>query len=107
MSKFPKPNDPHSLNVPGEYYVEDGCCTACGVPQSLAGDFFGEKYTDGSSQYHCYIKKQPQSGKDLDRLIVAMQYQEFDCIRYRGKDQYILDKLIASDLKSCCDEFCG
>ena len=33
-------NRPHPMNVPGPFYVLNGCCTACDVPVSEAPDLF-------------------------------------------------------------------
>ena len=33
---------PHALNVIGPFYVEDGCCTMCGVPIEYGRGLFGE-----------------------------------------------------------------
>ena len=33
---------PHPANVPGDFYVEDGCCTMCLVPFTEAPELFGE-----------------------------------------------------------------
>jgi len=31
---------PYRLNVIGDFYVEEGCCTLYGVPESIAPDLF-------------------------------------------------------------------
>jgi len=55
---------PHSQNVPGPFYVEDGCCLLCDVPRSVAPEMF--KYTD--DQTHCFIYRQPESPADLEKM---------------------------------------
>ena len=45
---------PHPEHATGPFYVEDGCCTACGVPEAMAPKLFA---WDGNS--HCFVKRQP------------------------------------------------
>ncbi|MBK8814828.1 MAG: hypothetical protein IPN42_04635 [Methylococcaceae bacterium] len=86
---------PHPKNVPGDFYVEDGCCTACDLPQSEAGEFFEYEITEsqfysGKKSFHCYVCKQPSTDKDLERMGNGMDIQELYCIRYKGKNKKII-----------------
>ena len=83
---------PHPLNVIGDFYVEDGCCTTCDVPQTEAPDLFG---MTSEPYYHCYVKRQPESeaerlpnavGHCLCRIAVAFTY--------RGNDPAIISSSV-------------
>jgi len=79
---------PHPANVPGPFYVEGGCCLACGVPEDIAPDLFG--WVEGDM--HCYVKRQPETPKELDRMREAMCSSEVDCIRARScSPEFLLD----------------
>lgn len=88
----------HRLNVVGDFYVVDECCTMCGVPTVEAPDLFGLESPDGTEEKaeHCYVKKQPSTAAELGRMIAAIQVAELGCIRYRGDDQKIIEKLLVS-----------
>lgn len=81
--------DPH--NVPGDFYVEDGCCTACGVPDAEASELFG---WDDCGQ--CFVVRQPRSGQELGKMLTVLSIQELRCIRYRGQDDDVIAHLIAN-----------
>jgi hypothetical protein len=76
---------PHRLNVVGPFYVVDGCCTACGVPEAVAPQLFA---WDGSN--HCYVRKQPTGPDEMRQMVDAIAGAELPCIRYRGRDQDVL-----------------
>lgn len=79
---------PHPLNVIGDFYVADNCCTACGVPEANAPTLFAYDLKG-----HCYVSQQPATADDLDRMLTAMAQQELGCVRYRGSDAAIVTKL--------------
>jgi len=79
----------HPLNAPGDFYVEHGCCTACGVPGSIAPSLFA-----WDVESHCYVSKQPSDPTEFDAMVEAMGSSEVDCIRYRGRDVSVLTRLI-------------
>ncbi len=83
----PEQSRPYKLNVVGDFFVADGCCTMCGVPESEAPELFGEG-PDG-----CYVKQQPSSAEELEHMLSAMAVQELGCIRYQGTDRTILARL--------------
>lgn len=43
---------PYPKNVEGDFYVEDGCCTACDVPNYYAPELF--EYDD---ELHCFVAR--------------------------------------------------
>jgi hypothetical protein len=89
---------PHPRNVPGPFYVVDGCCTACDVPVTEAPDLFA--YDEAC---HCYVKRQPQSAEELDRALRAAWLAELQCIRYRGDDPEVLRRFAELGEPHLCD----
>jgi hypothetical protein len=90
---------PHPANVPGDFYVEDGCCTMCEVPFSEAHDLFG------ISRYpiHCFVKRQPETPAEVDQMVRAIQFAELKCIRYRGTDRLLQLRLVETGEGETCD----
>lgn len=92
-SPEPRIYNPHSANVPGPVYVENGCCLGCGVWQDVAGDYLAwDEDGDGS---HCYVRRQPVDDREFDAIVAAMKMQEIDCIRLRGGPANWRARLIA------------
>lgn len=90
--------NPHPLNVGGDYYVEDGCCTSCDVPRTEAPELFA--MTDDG---HCYVKRQPQSKHESDQMLTVIRCAELECIHYRGNDSAIISRLSAMGEMNVCD----
>lgn len=91
---------PHPLNVPGDFYVEDGCCTACDVPRTEAPGLFEMV---SNPLHHCYVKRQPQTAKEHDQILSAIRCAEMGCIHYCGTDQAIITRLSAMGEMDVCD----
>ncbi len=89
---------PFPDNVPGDFYVEDGCCTACGLPMTEAPGLFAY-----ASDGHCYVRRQPSSATDMARMIDALAVQELDCIRYKGKNRVVQIRIVAIGEGEQCD----
>ena len=79
---------PHPDNVPGAFYVVDGCCTSCGVPVDVAPDVFA-----WNKESHCFVKRQPETDAETTRALKAISGAELPCIRYRGTDRAVLERL--------------
>lgn len=90
---------PFFENTPGDFYVEDGCCTSCGMPSTVAPDLFS--YADDG---HCYVSKQPTNAIEMRQMIAAFEVQDVGCIRYKGINRVIAIKLIAAGEGDQCDE---
>lgn len=86
----------HPLNAVGDFYVMEGCCTACGKPEQEAPELFG-----WDDDQHCFVKRQPRTDSDLDHMINAMEAAELSCVRYCGKDAKVFDRL---QERWCIDE---
>jgi hypothetical protein len=89
---------PYPKNVSGDFYVEDGCCTSCGMPFTVAENLFSQE-SDG----HCYVSKQPSDAQEMHQMIQALVVQDMGCIRYKGSNRVIQIKLVASGEGAQCD----
>jgi hypothetical protein len=91
---------PHPLNVPGPFYVEHDCCLCCGVPEHYAPDLFA------SIMHHeqCFVKRQPHTPDELDRMVEVLETQELNCVRYRGNDQLVRLRLVRAGLRDLIDQ---
>lgn len=85
------------LNVIGPFYVEDGCCTLCGVPSTEAPDLFAE------AERHCYVRRQPTTPEELERMLSVINCAELNCIRYSGDEPEILEQLALLGQAGVCD----
>jgi ferredoxin len=79
---------PHPKNALGDFYVEHGCCVACGLPEAVAPEHFA---FDDDGQ--CYVKKQPSTEAETERMLEAMWASEASCVRYRGREPAIFARL--------------
>jgi hypothetical protein len=52
----------------------------------------------------CYVMRQPTNGAQVRRMIAAMQVQELDCIRYKGREQDIIDAIRANSGDGLIDD---
>jgi hypothetical protein len=78
----------------GDFYLQDVCCTSCGVPQSIAPELVG--WVDDKSG-PCYWIRQPETADELDRAINVLHTQELGCHRYSGTDPAILKRCPPED----------
>jgi len=90
--------NPHAQNAPGDFYVENECCTSCEIPfQEAPGHF---QYDDGGS---CFVCKQPTTPEEVSRMINAVHASEMKCIRYAGAEPDTLQGLVAVGERNQCD----
>ena|ERR1700740_1150905 len=75
----------------GNFYVQQGCCLSCGVPQSVAPTLVGWRDTENSTE--CYWIRQPRTAEQLEQAIRIIHEQELDCHRYAGTDPKVIRKL--------------
>jgi hypothetical protein len=80
----------HPLSAPGEFYVVNDECMACGAPHAVAPGVIG--WAD-DSQLHCIWKKQPESPAELEQACAAFDASCLACYRYAGEDQSIMQRL--------------
>jgi len=86
------------LNVAGEFYVEDGCCLACGVPEDVAPDLFAS-----DPHHYCYVRKQPRSPDELAQMVKVFAMQDLECVRYAGQDPGVMRALRKIGASAACD----
>lgn len=91
---------PWPQNVPGDWYVETGCCTLCAIPTDTAPELF--KVQDDT---HCYVARQPETPQHLGQMLDAAKWAEFECIRYRGRSPDVLARLIQQGDARLIDRF--
>ena len=87
-------------DVPGDFYVEDGCCLSCGMPHEEAPTLFEWLPFDGAG---CYVKRQPQTAVEVSQMLRAMTASEVDCIRYAGDDPTLQRRIVAFGGRAFCD----
>ena len=90
ITRYPK-------NVPGDFYVEEGCCVTCAVPMAEAPEFFE------MDDEQCYVVRQPASMQEADYLLNAIGTQEVGCIRYAGEDKSIIVRMVDNGDGDSCD----
>ena len=73
-------------SAPGDFYVENGCCMACGVPQMVAPDLIGWTNDHAGA---CYWKKQPGTPEEMRQAFAIFDGQEAGCHRYAGHNAEI------------------
>ena len=100
------PDIPHSSNAPGDFYVENECCTSCGIPIDIAPGLFAweEPELPVTCSNHCYICNQPNTPEQLDKMMEVMATQELGCIRYGGKDPAMIERIRKESGEGFCDE---
>jgi hypothetical protein len=75
----------------GEFYVQQGCCLSCGVPQAVAPTLVG--WRDIQNSTDCYWIRPPRSPDELEQAIKVIHAQELDCHRYAGTDPKVTRRL--------------
>lgn len=86
----------YKSNVEGDFYTEDGICTACDAAPSEAPELIA--YDD---KLNCYFKRQPKNIGEIQKAISAVCASCVEGLRYSGADVEILDKLPVQ----CCDYY--
>lgn len=86
------------LQADSEIYVDDSCCTSCGVPWSVAPDLFEER---GQS---CTVLRQPRTVPELRRALRVFVTQDLGCVRYRGTDRRVVELLTRVGCRAHCDD---
>lgn len=91
------PSSNKAVSDLGDFYVEPDCCLLCGVPEDVAPEVFH------TGDDHCSVIRQPCSRDEIDRTIRAMWSCEVDCVRYRGRDATILERLARAGMAGQAD----
>jgi hypothetical protein len=89
----------YHLNAEGPFYVEDGECLSCMMPEYVAPELMGYD----AERAHCYFKRQPSTPEELEHAIEAVASSDIEALRYAGEDPYVLERLspYVCDALSC------
>jgi hypothetical protein len=107
MSTCCNSDDPHPMNVAGDFYVMRNHCIACMLPEDTAPELMG--FHEGDEPYKpetppsCFFKKQPSTPNEVETAIRILGVSCVDAIRYRGQDRAILERLKSMGLERLCD----
>src|SRR5262245_53212353 len=77
-----------------DFYVQQGCCVSCGVPQTVAPTLVGWREVPGLTE--CYWIRQPRTSDELEQAIRIIHEQELGCHRYAGTDPKVVRRLPAA-----------
>lgn len=81
-----------------DFYIEPNCCLRCGVLEAEAPEFFR------MDDHGCHVVRDPLSAAETNTMVSAMWLSEVDCVRYRGTDQQLLQRLGEAGLASLADD---
>ena len=81
---------PEPTSAPGDFYVVNGECIACGIPHVVAPELVG--WVD-ATEMHCRWKKQPEDESELQQAFAIFDSQEAGCHRYAGSDPDIIKRI--------------
>ena len=107
MSKYPQGKyERHPLNAPGPFYVEEGQCIGCRGPCEHASELIGfmEEPPGMRGASHCYVRRQPATPQEVERLAQAMNTSLCSGLRYCGDDPVVLESLRQLGQAGRCDE---
>lgn len=94
----------YPLNAAGDFYVADGMCMACTTPEHEAPDLMHhDDASYGGAGYHCYFRRQPGTGEEVERAIMAVTVGCCSAVRYCGTDMILLRRLSQLGVADACD----
>ncbi len=91
----------HIKHDQGDFYVVDGDCASCGAPEAAAPTLIAHQQEEYGG--HCYFKRQPETPQEIDQAINAVAVSCVSGLRYRGKNEKIIQKLYEIGEKNQCD----
>jgi len=84
----------YPLNAPGPFYVVDGACIICMMPEHCAPTRMGfHDVLDDAGKIHCFFKKQPSNPEETEQAIRAVNASCCDALRYDGNDPEVINQL--------------
>jgi hypothetical protein len=72
----------------GDFYLQQGCCMSCGVPQAVAPALVG--WVDDQNSTDWYWIRQLRNSDELRQAIRVIHEQDLDCHRYAGTDRKVI-----------------
>ena len=92
----------YQLNAPGDFYVEDQECIACGAPEAAAPTLMNSLNDPGPT--HCYFRRQPGTETELKQAIEAVCVSCCGAVRYGGADQRVIAEIRRGGSAYACDQ---
>ena len=87
------PDQPHSMNAPGLFYVVNQDCMTCGYPHVLAPDLMAWEMNSEGREAHCYFRKQPETSQEIEQAVKAVEGSCCGALRYAGSDPDIIKRI--------------
>lgn len=84
---------PHLMNAAGPFYVVDTECITCGYPHVLAPDLMGWEMNSEGRVAHCYFRKQPETSREIEQAVNAVNGSCCGALRYSGTDSEIIQRI--------------
>jgi hypothetical protein len=81
---------------PGDFYVIEHECMACGAPAMEAPALMAHRTSTSS----CFFLKQPSTPDEVNQAVTAVQASCCGAVRYRGSDPSILARLSVESIDS-------
>ena len=86
--------DRYPLNAPGPFYVVNGACITCMVPEHYAPTLMGFYEDPGKGgRSHCFFKKQPSNPMETDQALNAVIGSCCNALRYGGNDPDVIKRV--------------
>src|SRR5262245_35078661 len=95
----PSERERYPLNAKGDFYVENGICLCCMIPEIEAPELMDFNKTE----MHCFFKCHSLTEQEREHAIQAVASSDIQGLRYAGNDRYVLDRLVALGAADCCD----
>ena len=87
MERFPA----HPESAPGDFFVVNNECMACGAPHMVAPDLIG--WAEGGEYDHCIWKKQPETPEEWEQAYAAFDASCVAAYRYGGTDPHVVTRI--------------
>lgn len=84
------------MNAAGAFYVVNGECISCLLPEGEAPELMG-------MGDHCYFKRQPATSAEVENAIKAVTVSCCNALRYAGTDNSIILRLKQLNCGDRCD----
>lgn len=85
VKRFPA----HPESAPGDFFVVNHECTACGAPHAVAPDLIG--WSEGGD--HFIWKKQPETPEEWEQAYAAFAVSCVEAYRYAGADPTVVTRI--------------
>ena len=97
-----RPRARYRLNAPGDFYVENQECMACGAPEVAAPTLMNSLHEPDAT--HCYFRRQPETAAETKQAIEAVCVSCCGAVRYGGSDESVIAELRRGGSAHACDQ---